>query len=406
MSGLQIEISEQWRVRIVRAGAAILAIVAALVLAQHLHAVAHRYDSFDFFNYYGWWADYWGGSNPWTDHRGLMHGCNYTPVYVELFSPLASLDRRTAFWVWQSGQLLCVAIAVLLLARESTPPLSAALTIIVLSLMLLSRPTMGVLVWGETAPMLLALLCASWFFSRRDRPAAAGLCLALAALIKLFPAAAGGYFLFGRRWRALGWTIGFFVAGVLLTNPVHWIELVTQGLPMAYTLKGTHNGVTVLAVVRIAIAHFGGFRFSAEPLYAVWAIAGLIDLALMAVAAEATITSDGRADLDGLVFGLWAALALMMSPIAWEVDTMLLLPAYLFGLLAASQSPPPRERSRNAALLAGTALLVICIASGLIKALAHPGIMLLLAAYFGAALIFRARVGPKSPPGDAVSLAA
>lgn len=401
MSRFNLEISAARRRRIIQAGVTILAIVAALVLAQRLHAVSHRYNYFDFFNYYGWWADYSSGGDPWTDQRGLMHGCNYTPVFVEVPAPLSRLNRQAAFWVWQIGELLCLLIAVLLLARESVPPLGAELTIIVLALMVLSRPLMGVLVWGQTAAMLLALLSASWFCARQERPAAAGLLLAFAALFKLFPAAAGGYFLFGRNWRALGWTIGFFIAGVLLTNPVHWLELVTHGLPMAYQLKGTHGGITVLSFVRNSIAHVGGIRVSEEPFLAVWGFTALIDLALMAIAAWATITSGGRADLDGLVFGLWVALALLMSPIAWEYDTMLLLPVYLFGLLAAWQGHQPHETASNIPLIAGSATLVLCIAGSLIKALPHPGFPLMLAAYLGAALIFRTRIRVQSTPAEA-----
>jgi hypothetical protein len=400
-----MEIPAQRRLTITRASAAILVIVGALSLAQRLHAVSHRYDEFDFTVFYGWWTDYSSGGDPWMDLRGPMRGCNYTPAFVEIFSPLARLDQKTAFWIWQAGQLLCLVTAMLLLARGNASPLGAAPTIIVLSLVLLSRPFTGALVWSQVAPMLLALLSAAWFCARRERPAAAGLWLALAVLLKLFPAGAAGYFLFGRRWRALGWTIGFFAAGVLLTNPARWIELVMRGLPISYHIKGGGAGLTVLPFVRKSVAHFAGTRIAAEPLFAVWGFTALIDLALLAIAAAATITSRGRADLDGLLFGLWIALALLMSPLAWEVDTLLLLPAYLFGLLAAWQGFQPREGARHVALLAGSAILVICIMTSLIKALPHPGFPVLLAAYLGAALIFRARMRSDSPRGEARPLA-
>src|SRR5260370_34691210 len=135
---------------------------------------------------------------------------------MECFARQHRFDRKTACWIWQAVQFLCLVAAVLLLARGNDPPLGAALTIIVLSLVLMSRPFAGAIVWSQIAPMLLALLCAAWFCARRNRPAAAGMWLALAAWLKLFPAGAAGYFLFSRRWRSLSWTIGFFVAGILL----------------------------------------------------------------------------------------------------------------------------------------------------------------------------------------------
>ena len=371
--------------------AAILALIAAISLAQRLPAISHRYNQFDFTVFYGWWSDYSSGGDPWTDMRGPMHGCNQPPSFIETFSPLARLDRKTAFWIWQAAQFLCVVAAVLLLARGNDPPLGAAPTIIVLSLVLMSRPFAGALVWSQIAPMLLALLCAAWFCARRNRPAAAGMFMALAALLKLFPAGAAGYFLFSRRWRALGWTIGFFVVGVLLTNPAHWIELVTHGLPISYQVVG-HAELTVLYVVRKAVAHFAG---GAQPVVAVWGFTALIDLALIAIAAGATTRSHGRADLDGLVFGMWVALALLMSPLAWIDETLLLLPLFLFGLLAAWQGfqshEPGRNFGENLGLIAGAATLVICIVTELIKAVPHPGFPMLLAAYLAAALILRTR---------------
>ena len=138
----------------------------------------------------------------------------------------------------------------------------------------------------------------------------------------------------------------FIIAGVLLTNPVHWIELVTHGLPISYHVVG-HAELTVLSVVRKGVAHLAGTTVRAEPVIAVWGLAALIDLALLSIAAAVTITSRERADLDGLVFGVWVALALLMSPLAWIEETLLLLPLFLFGLIAAWQGYQSREPAGN-----------------------------------------------------------
>lgn len=397
------------RLAITTTAAAILAIVAALSFAQRIGAVTHRYNDVDFSFFYGWWTDYSTGGDPWvvsvkqTDLRpGLSRPryCNYSPFFVEVFSPLARLDQKTAFWIWHTAQLLCLAGAVLMLARANAPPLGASPTIIVLSLVMLSRQFAGALVAAQVTPMLLALLSGSWFCARRERPAAAGLWLALAALLKLYPASAGGYFLFGRRWRALGWAIGFFAAGVLLTNPMRWIELATLEMPVSYRIVG-HAELTMLAFVRKCVAHFAGTTTAAAPLFAVLGLTALADLALLAIAAAATITGRERADLDGLLFGLWVALALLMSPLAWIPETLLLLPAYLFGMLAARGGFQPGAGARLVALIAGAAMLAIGIVTALIKAVPHPGFPVLLAAYLGAALIFRARMKMDSPRNEA-----
>ena len=388
------------RLPITAIAATILAIVAMVSLAQRIPAASHRYDDLDFVTFYGWWTDYSSGLNPWVgqskqvDSRPRLsrsRDCNNTPFFIEVFSPLARLDQKTAFWVWEGIQVICLVAAVLMLARESDPPLGAAPTIIVLSSVLFSRQFAGELVYAQVTSILLVLLSASWFCARRERPAAAGLCLALAALVKLYPVTVGGFFLFDRRWRTLGWAIAFFAAGVLLTNSVHWIELATQGMSVSYQ-KVAESELTVLAFVRRSVAHFAGTTIAAAPLSAVIGITALIDVALLAVAVEVTRISHGRADLDGLLFGLWVALALLMSPLAWVQETLLLIPAYLFGTLAAWDGFQRRDGTRKILLIAGSVILAACIATALIKALPHPGFAMLLASYFAAALILRARV--------------
>lgn len=387
------------RLSITTTAAAILAVVAALSFAQRIRAVTHRYNDVDFAFFYGWWTDYSNGGDPWvlsTEHTELRPGlsrpryCNYSPFFVAVFSPLARLDQKTAFWLWLGVQMLCLVGAVLMLARANAPPLGAAPTIIVLSLVVLSRQFAGALVAAQVTPMLLGSLSASWFCARKERPIAAGLFLALAALLKLYPAAAGGYFLFARRWRALGSAIAFFAAGLLLTNPLRWIELATLEMPVSYGIVG-HAELTMLAFVRKCVAHLAGTTTAAAPLLTVLWLTALIDLALLAIAAAATITGRGRADLDGLLFGLWVALALLMSPLAWIPETLLLLPAYLFGMLAVWDGLKPRRAAQATWLTVGAAMLAIGIVTALIKAVPHPGFPVLLAAYLGAALIFWAR---------------
>ena len=181
------------RLPITTIAATVLAIVAAVSLAQRVPAASHRYEDLDFETFYGWWTDYSSGLDPWIGqtkqvdskpHLARRGGCNNTPFFIEIFSPLARLDQKTAFWVWEASQTICLVAAVMLLARGSDPPLGAAPTIIVLSIALLSRQFAGELVYAQVTSMLLVLLSASWFCARRERPAAAGLCLALAALMK------------------------------------------------------------------------------------------------------------------------------------------------------------------------------------------------------------------------------
>ena len=115
--------------------AAILAIVAAFSLVQRMRAVSHRYDDVDFYFYYGWWTDYSSGGDPFVVkskpielRSGLSRPryCNNTPFLVEIFSPLARFDQKTAFWIWQAAQILCLVVAVLMLASGNNSPWRSA----------------------------------------------------------------------------------------------------------------------------------------------------------------------------------------------------------------------------------------------------------------------------------------
>ncbi len=184
---------------------------------------------------------------------------------------------------------------------------------------------------------------------------------------------------------------------MLLTNPHRWYELATLEMPESYRMVEQAE-LTVFAFARKVVAHLAGTTIAAEPFFAVAAVTALIDLALLAIAAAATIASRGRDDLDGLLFGLWVALALLMSPLAWIPETLLLLPAYLFGMLAVWDGFQPRDWTRQIALIAGGAILAACISTALLKLVPHPGFAVLMAAYLSAALILRARIKSDSGP--------
>lgn len=176
-----------------------------------------------------------------------------------------------------------------------------------------------------------------------------------------------------------------------MTNPAHWIELATLDIPISYHIAGRAE-LTALPFVRKVVAHVTGTTVLAAPFFTVVMVTAPADLVLLAIAAAASIAARGRDDLDGLVFGLWVALALLMSPLAWIPETLLLLPVYLFGTLNVLDGFRSREAVARIMLIAGGVILVACIATALIKAVPHPGFAVLLGAYVGAALICLARV--------------
>jgi Glycosyltransferase family 87 len=379
------------------AAAALAAVLATGALAHHLLSLKDRYTRVDFRIFYAWWVEYSSGQDPWipilaqTEVRpGLKrpHFCNYTPVFVEVFSPFARLGQRTAWRIWEAAQLVFALLALAMLVRGPDPPVSLPVGLLALALTMVSRPMLGTLTYSQVTPLLLALAVGAWYADRRGHGALAGLLLAFAALVKLFPAAVGGYFLFRRRWRMLCWTAAFFAAGVLISGPSRWIAFAHSGLPFSMHHEVARAELTVLAFTRRSVVDALGTARGATVLGLTYAITALLDLALVGVAAAITVRSGGRGESDGLALGLWLALALLMSPLAWIHETILLVPLYLFGLLGVWRVIERRRRPLNWAFVVGAIMLVLCVLTDLIKALPHPGFVALLAAYVSAALIF------------------
>src|SRR5271170_7228456 len=213
--------------RIKIALAIVLAIFAVFRTLENLKNDANRAGEFDFCAYYAWALEYADGERLWTPE--LAHGeirpgiprhpsCNYAPFFVMATAPLSRLGPWTAHLLWELIQLMAFVGALAMLARGADQPLDPAATLILISLGLLSRGFRVLLFFGQCSPLLLAALIASWLCSRRRHYATAGLCLAFAALFKLYPGAIGGYYFFRGQWKVLAWAAIFAAAGVLITG--------------------------------------------------------------------------------------------------------------------------------------------------------------------------------------------
>jgi|SRR5208282_420410 len=212
--------------------AVVLAIVAAHTTARRIAGFSWRYSRPDFRTFYSWSIDRRDGKNIWTEpavgmvRPGMIRRfCNFTPFFVEAFSPLARFNAPTAHAIWQGVLLTSLVGALVLLARGIDPSLDVSTTVIFVALALFFQTTREVLKWSNMEPVLLLPLVISWLAMRRSRPPIAGLGLAVAILLKLFPGGFAGYLLFKRRWRELGWTAVFCLAGIAISGPQNWVDL-------------------------------------------------------------------------------------------------------------------------------------------------------------------------------------
>jgi len=322
--------------------ACVLALLAIAAVGASLYGNRERYDRADFRLYYAWWAEFRHGIDPWqplanAPTPGMASGmmvsyCNYTPGYVVLLSPFALFAQRTAYWLWLVLQLGSLILSVVLLARELQPPPRGAAVLSIIALVLLFPPVHATLHGAQPTFLLLLLLSAAWLFERRASPTAAALMLALAALLKLYPAAAAGYFLFRRRLSVVIRAVLFTLLGAILTGPERWREFFVYGVPMITTELAQERMVSAFT----NLYHLLEQLFGPTVQYGWWLPAGALTLALgvlMAVrAGVVAATLPAGSDADGLYFGAWLAVALLLSPMSWDHELPLLVPAYLFAL--------------------------------------------------------------------------
>lgn len=348
------------RVSLVRVGvAAILTIIAAVTTVQRLDRFAYRYDRVNFSSFYNWGDEYNRGEPIWTaapSRQKLQftaeNFCNYTPFFVELFSPLSRLDEKTAHTVWQLAQVGALVAALLLLARTADPPLEW-LEGVAFAAIGVTFQSVRNLLWGsQWAPVLLLLLVLSWRSSRRDRPYIAGFWLAVAALLKLYPGMLGGYFALRRKWREVISSALLFLLGLIWSGPSLWLNFWRYGTPHSFErITSPMMALDLSAILPTVYRIVAGL--SGHPNSASWpmVVALTIPLDLLVVAALVIATRRDSEDRRGLVFSMWLAAAVLLSPLAWRNELILLFPAYLFSYQAALATFDQRPRHVSAAIL-------------------------------------------------------
>lgn len=307
-------------------GAVIIAAAAIFHVVGKLRGLSDRYARYDFAAYYGWGKQYQGGIDWWARTH-----CNYTPFFVAAFAPLTRLDAPSAHLGWQILQVVCLVGSMAVLAKR-VAGFSASVSVILACAAILSRSSDQVLFFGQFAPLLLVLMVGSWALNREHRDAGAGLLLALAILLKLYPGILLIYYLVSRRWRVAVWTAAFVALGMLATGFQNWYGFVVYGLP--------HSGeILARGFWRDRVSTFN-LVWGLESLIAtpswwrVSAAAAALNLALVIAAAWQTVAA-GERGLEGMYFSLWLALGLLLAPIAWHHEIVLLFPLYFFGGLSA-----------------------------------------------------------------------
>ena len=149
-------------------------------------------------------------------HTGQItteHGVrNYLPFFVLFMSPFSLLPDWLACALFNLLSIGLLVMCLVMIDRWLLPVRrGGGLVRIAVPVLLVLPFVTASLVLGQVIIVVLFLLTLGWFLFEQRRDAAAGMCFALAALIKAFPVIVLLYVLLKRRWRVLGAAVAAFV---------------------------------------------------------------------------------------------------------------------------------------------------------------------------------------------------
>ncbi len=296
--------------------------------------------------------------------KGIAHATD-PPTFVVCIEPLSLMGPRAAYWLWMGINAAMLAAALFLLFGPQTG-LGAGVALALAAFAILYPPVADHFFYAQSKiPILLALvLMARWMEAGYD--AAAGLMLALAGLLRLFPMLLLVYLVLRRRWQMLVYTAIWVAVGAIATVAVlglassldflRALTILTEQRPALFA-----NNVAISAAVSRLFWAIFGVKPSGG-LDAARVAAGLLaQAAVFALTVWATVGASGGSRKAGSGKGagedrlraelsLWIIAAVVLSPIAWTYDLVLVL--FLFSALAqASVRSPVDSRAVWAAVL-------------------------------------------------------
>ena len=265
----------------------------------------------------------------------------HPPFAIFLSWPFANLTFGAAALCWFAGSLACcfvLAIVLSGLARNETnfglPRLPEAL--LFFAALLVWPPVLYNFEKGQFSILIAMLIALGWVWLSRRDGRVGGICIGLAAALKVFPALLGIYLLFRRRLAAMS----FVIAGVAATSvPLLWIgwrgvsEFVVQ---TAGNLSYWQTWPAVTYSLRgLAARLFIGSNWSvalADAPKTADAIVVVASAALVGIAVRTTLRYGRTQDSDAVLFAAWSVLLLPLNPLAMGHNGVLLaLPIVLIG---------------------------------------------------------------------------
>lgn len=366
-----------------QAAATAVLIAAMLWLGALFLWLPNRIYQGDFGDYYVAAVMLHQGLNPYTTSNhplGLRLGLHTsdlydyspeTPTFLLCYQAMIMLPVQAAYWTWFMINLVAGGIALYLLLEPVAREGGTVLMTWLLALALVFPPLRDVFIYAQSQILILLLLVLMLRWMERD--GAAGLILALAALLRAYPLTIGLHLVAQRRWRALAFVCGGLAVGGAVTmalvgieRSLSWLESIRSGLNLVCRLYV--NNIAPAAFFWRVIYDWVGPNPGLAGRFLLWAAEPCTMLVILALTVHATVGNSR--DPGQRAFGLWAVTSIVALPVAWIHYAVLLLIPFAMMVLAACRQSLSR-RVAVAALASYVLMLGSALTAGL---LLHRGL--------------------------------
>ncbi|HEY6420966.1 MAG TPA: glycosyltransferase family 87 protein [Candidatus Binataceae bacterium] len=343
-------------------GVTSVALVATLWLAVVLHAGA-VYRTLrpngplcDFCAYYGSALAFRRGVNPYAADIGTIerefgmsndippHATD-PPAFILAFEPFTLLSPHVGYWVWAGLNLVTLLWAlVVLLGKRSGLSTTAALGLAALAL--LYGPVAWHFYFAQSKfPILLLLVLVARCLRDGDE-AAAGLLLALASLLRIFPLLLVGYLVLRGRWKALIYCAAGVAIGSVVTTAIFGVHdslgfFGASSFLTARAMQDLDGNASLAGFISRLFWHLARLGSHGD----LWRLAAIAvaSLGTLALTTMATVACKAESDQDSRSFGLWIVTSVMLFPIAFDYYLVLLIIPLGFLATAAYQGRASRR---------------------------------------------------------------
>lgn len=209
-------------------------IIFLVIFSQFLYSLRGILSStpIDFLHYYLSSYAVISGKNPYVEvptHK-LSSGdpivFNYPPTALLLFIPLSVFPIEITRVFWQLIILLSLIISIQIGLKLLNIKPNIIIWLATLSLAILSFPIRHTFGMGQVSIIILFLILMSFYFAKTEKNLLAGLFLAFAIGIKLFPIIILPYLLLKRKWRLFIYSILFLLIFIglsyLIVGSIGW----------------------------------------------------------------------------------------------------------------------------------------------------------------------------------------